>query len=637
MDMRPTFILPPRLDPLKNYQKWNVWKWERDEQGEWKKKPPFMPRFPYHKDPLTWGSFDEAMQALSLGSFNGLGFDFRNTPILGFDLDDCRNPETGAILPLALKTVHKLQTYTEISASGTGLKLFGKLFGIGPGAKLHKKLKVPNSPMSMEFWRDCERYSTITGVVLPGTEQYPLADISAWMDWFVSYLERANELVKQAPLWVNEALTVSKIGERSEEVFRVATYLHEQGWSADDIEMLLTGSPLAARFKSVELLRKDIARAAAKSNPQGVKLEEGELMGRSLEGVKKKGIKWIWKGWIPKGYITLFVGETGSGKTTVIAYIVARITDGGPWPTETLGRPAARVLWLGSEDGIEEMTVPRLEACGANLANVIEIQGVKVNGQRNTFSMQDDIAKVEKWLEYATNEGKPFDVLVVDPITSYLGSRNVLKKVDLSKTGQLRPILEQWFVLAQKYKLAIIGVTHFTKDTSRSMLHRVIESGAFAQTCRSLVAVIDMTDDSDPYAKAMMQVKINLPEHPGGAWRFNTEKVELGLDDDGEPVVATRPVWKELDETLNPKNAIGGSRGPKSQFTPLFGFWAKTYFEVKKAEWLLVDDVRAAALRENIANDRWWRDHSSEYLEKKNENGAWVCRVRRGAEWKGGD
>jgi len=640
MDARTPFILPPRLDPLKDYSNWVVWKYEQVD-GAWK-KPPFTPRPPYnHKasvnDPTTWGSFAEAQQTLSLGSFDGLGFDFLGANIAVFDLDKCRNKETGVVLPEALSIVHRAQSYTEISPSGTGLKIFGT----GSGAKLHENQKVPNSSMKVESWRNCERYTTVTGIVLPGTEQYQLANLDAFMDDLVSYLKRIAGKIESAPLWVHEALSFDKKGERSEEFFRVVTYLHEQGWSVDDIGMLLTKTPLAAKYEKEgrNRLRKQIEESAAKSNPQGGagQANAGELIGRSLENVVPRGIKWIWKGWIPKGYITLFVGETGSAKTTVIADAVSRVTNGMPWPGETVARPPKRVLWLGSEDGIEEMTVPRLIACDANRANVIEIQGVKVNGQRNTFSMQDDIGLVEQWLEFAENEGKPFDVLVIDPITSYLGSRNVLKKVDLSKTGQLRPILERWFVLAQKYKLAIIGVTHFSKDTSRSMLHRVIESGAFAQTCRSLVAVVDMENDSEPYAKAMMQVKINLPEHPGGAWRFNTEKVYISLDDEGTPIFATRPVWKELDKTLNPKNAIGPSRGPKSQFTPLFGFWVKTYFEVKKAEWLLVDDVRGAAIRENMANDRWWKDHSGEYLEKKIEDGVWWCRLKKGAEWKGGN
>ena len=62
------------------------------------------------------------MQALSSGSIQMDWVSlFLGTKILSFDLDDCRNQETGVILPAALSIVHKLQTYTEISPSGKGL------------------------------------------------------------------------------------------------------------------------------------------------------------------------------------------------------------------------------------------------------------------------------------------------------------------------------------------------------------------------------------------------------------------------------------------------------------------------------------------------------------------------------------
>lgn len=70
----------------------------------------------------------------------------------------------------------------------------------------------------------------------------------------------------------------------------------------------------------------------------------------------------------------------------------------------------------------------------------------------------------------------------------------------MNDAGQLRTILEPWLILAQQHNIAIVCVTHFGKDTSRSIVHRVLGSAAFAQTCRSLIAVMDRapTDDHEP-------------------------------------------------------------------------------------------------------------------------------------------
>jgi hypothetical protein len=364
-----------------------------------------------------------------------------------------------------------------------------------------------------------------------------------------------------------------------------------------------------------------------------------KLVGRSLAGVAIHAIEWLWVGWIPKGYITLVAGETGAGKTTIIADIVARITTGAPWPGEydcpNAWRKPERVLWLGSEDSIEEMTIPRLVACSANLDNVIQIEGVVQDGKRNTFSLQDDIEQVALWLNHARAEGRPFAMLVIDPVTSYLPGQK-LRKVDLNDAGQLRTVLEPWLRLADDHNIAIVCVTHFAKDTSRSMLHRVLGSAAFAQTCRSLLAVMDRqpTEDyePDPHEKVMMQVKVNLPERPDGAWKFCTERVEVGVDHrNGKAVYATRPAWDELDSALKPHTVVGKQRGPKSQYEGVFAMWLKALFlNYPGHEWVPLSNVRAAAVP-NVISESWWNKHSADHMEKKNEGGQWWCKPRASA------
>jgi len=378
--------------------------------------------------------------------------------------------------------------------------------------------------------------------------------------------------------------------------------------------------------------REKVKRGVVTNAPTGPR----QLVGRALGSVQPRSIDWLWTGWIPKGYITLLAGETGAGKSTVLADIMARMTTGAAWPGEPtdLRRQPERVLWLGSEDSVEEMLVPRLMASGANLENVVEIQGVIQQGQRNTFSMQDDLEAVSGWLAYARDsDARPFAMLVIDPVTSYLPGQK-LRKVDLNDAGHLRTVLEPWLVLAQEHRIAIVCVTHFAKDTSRAMLHRVLGSAAFAQTCRSLLAVVERPTAEDaepePHAKAMIQVKVNLPEHPGGAWKFSTVKVEVTTDTaTGKPIYATRPEWEELDAALTPQSAVGKARGPVSKYEMPFGMWVKAYFAHRPAEeWLRVDMVKSAALAERVVSESWWEKHSHSFLDKRNDQGFWFCRPK---------
>ncbi len=91
---------------------------------------------------------------------DGVGFVFSaSDPFTGVDLDNCRDPQTGQLEPWAAEAVAELGSYTEISPSATGVKVFVAA-GMPPVAR-KKRGKV-------EFYSD-RRFFTVTGQHLPGT------------------------------------------------------------------------------------------------------------------------------------------------------------------------------------------------------------------------------------------------------------------------------------------------------------------------------------------------------------------------------------------------------------------------------------------------------------------------------------
>ena len=95
-------------------------------------------------DPKTWGSFEIALEAFQ-GSrkYNGIGFMLSlRDYYVGWDLDHCRNPETGQIEPWAQDAIDKLNSYTEISPSGTGIRIFVKDVKLPPNGRKKGKIFV---------------------------------------------------------------------------------------------------------------------------------------------------------------------------------------------------------------------------------------------------------------------------------------------------------------------------------------------------------------------------------------------------------------------------------------------------------------------------------------------------------------
>jgi putative DNA primase/helicase len=82
----------------------------------------------------------------------------KHNKLVGIDLDHARDPDTGVITPEAQAILDRMQTYTEVSPSGTGLHLFcrGQL---PPGGR-------KRGPIEMY---ETTRYLTVTGCHVEGT------------------------------------------------------------------------------------------------------------------------------------------------------------------------------------------------------------------------------------------------------------------------------------------------------------------------------------------------------------------------------------------------------------------------------------------------------------------------------------
>jgi excisionase family DNA binding protein len=105
-------------------------------------------------DPETWRSYEEAEAALASGRYYGIGFVFSSgDSYAGVDLDGCRNPETGEIETWAKEIIEHLDSYTELSPSGTGVHVLVKAeLPLGGRRKgVRKEAVLPNEDVNQDW------------------------------------------------------------------------------------------------------------------------------------------------------------------------------------------------------------------------------------------------------------------------------------------------------------------------------------------------------------------------------------------------------------------------------------------------------------------------------------------------------
>ncbi len=109
-------------------------------------------------DPSAWNSFEDAVAACRrLAAVEGVGFVFDEAdPFCGVDLDDCRDPQTGALKPWGLRLLRALNSYSEVSPSGCGVKVFVR------ARKPGSACKRPFEDGAVEMY-DHARFFTVTG------------------------------------------------------------------------------------------------------------------------------------------------------------------------------------------------------------------------------------------------------------------------------------------------------------------------------------------------------------------------------------------------------------------------------------------------------------------------------------------
>jgi putative DNA primase/helicase len=264
-------------------------------------------------------------------------------------------------------------------------------------------------------------------------------------------------------------------------------------------------------------------------------------------------VEWLWPGRLAVGKHTCIAGEPGASKSQLTMDISAIISTAGSWPCGEGNSPHGSVVLLSAEDGAADTIIPRRHAAGADLGRVHIVSAVREGKGRRAFNLQIDLALLEQEVK------RIGDVLlvIIDPVSSYMG------KTDSHKNAEVRGVLEPVGEFAERMRVAILSVTHFSKagaGTTTKALHRFIGSIAFVGAPRIALAVIE---DSDNDRRLLLHAKNNLAPPPLGlAYRIK-EKI---VGEPGRAVTAPFVVWdhEHVRVTANEALAADATTGGDS-------------------------------------------------------------------------
>jgi hypothetical protein len=155
---------------MRNARQWVAWKLEQRNGKGCKVPYQVNGRMASSVDPSHWSTFDDVQRLLAdkLTQYAGCGFVFSPADdFVGIDLDNCMDSEWN-LDDWAKDVLARFHSYTEVSPSGKGLKIF--CHGL-PRLNRGRRLELPDKPGARIEIYSSGRYFTVTGDQWGGHEQ----------------------------------------------------------------------------------------------------------------------------------------------------------------------------------------------------------------------------------------------------------------------------------------------------------------------------------------------------------------------------------------------------------------------------------------------------------------------------------
>jgi hypothetical protein len=177
------------------------------------------------------------------------------------------------------------------------------------------------------------------------------------------------------------------------------------------------------------------------------------------------------------------------------------------------------------------MIAPRFRWNGGDKSKffVIEsvVKGKGAAARNDMFLLARDIDKLEK-LILSLQKTDPVELIIIDPITSYLGTSKML---DAHRAQDVRNALDPYAHLARRLGLAILLIAHLNKSSLLGAIYRFGGSASFVEVPRASWFVV--RDKDDPQLRYFQSCKVQAAyESKGLSFRIPKDSAIVITDEE---------------------------------------------------------------------------------------------------------
>lgn len=549
---------------LRREKRWVPWitQWlpkARGGAGKWDKRPGLGKST---AKPDTWLTFADALAECKAHPdlYAGIGYcTTEQTLFVGIDLDRCITD--GVIASWAQEVVDQLISYTEISPSGTGLRIM---------VAGHVPNDWNNHDVGIEVYGgNTARFLTITGTHLSGTPlevcEPPAGSLEGLEQRYAKERRKADVIDLNMPELLDDLLlpAVATLdlphqvkdflseglhsGDRSRAVFGAAVALYAAGLADDEVFTLLATNDHIMEI-ALDHRRQDHDRAllyvwrehCCKGKARAIELRalsadefdvieaQGAPLTPNLPSLKptrfqfqqaaafaqRKPACWLVKGVLPQAGLCVVYGASGSGKTFFTLDMVASIARGVEWRGKKVAQGRAAYICAEGAGGFQNRLAAYAEHQSIDLANL----SIEVLDAAPDFMQTQDIKDLISALQTLGS----LKVIVVDTTARVMPGANENSGEDMGR------VVKHCDIISRVTGALVILVHHAGKDATKG-------ARGWSGLRAAADVEIEVVRAGDDRAATVSKMKDG---EDGAEFGFRLTTVPVAEDEDGEAVTS---------------------------------------------------------------------------------------------------